>query len=66
MKTINTLSEFIEKLDESKIKSFPKIIKALTIPFSEFEKYATWNKERYTRNCISRTAAFELILLCWD
>ena len=46
--------------------SFPKIIKTIDIPFSEFEKYATWNKDRYTRNCIIRTNNFELILLCWN
>ena len=66
MQTINSITEFIEKLDGSEIKSFPKIIKSLEIPFSEFEKYATWNKERYTRNCIARTNNFELILLCWN
>ncbi len=66
MQIISSLTEFIEKLDESEIKSFPKIIKSLEIPFSEFKKYATWNKERYTRNCIARTNNFEIILLCWN
>ena len=66
MQTINSLLEFIKKLDESEIKTFPKIIKSLNIPFSEFEKYATWKKDRYTRNCIKRTAVYELILLCWN
>ena len=66
METINSLSEFIKKLDESEAKSFPKIIKSLAIPNSEFEKFATWKEDRYTRNCIVRTEAFELILLCWN
>jgi len=66
MQTINSLTEFIEKLDGSEIESFPKLIKKLNIPYSEFEKHATWNKDRYTRNCIARTANYELILLCWN
>ena len=66
MKTIDSLTEFIKRLDESELESFPKIIKSLAIPFSEFEKYATWNNDRYTSNCIVRTDAFELILLCWN
>jgi len=66
MQTINSLTEFIEKLDGSEIKSFPKIIKSLDVPYSEFEKYATWNDARYTRNCIARTSKFEMILLCWN
>ncbi len=43
MKSIQTLSKFIETLDESEIASFPKIIKSLAIPKEEFYKYATWN-----------------------
>ena len=66
MGTINSLSEFIERLGEIEANSFPKIIKSLEIPKSEFEKYATWKKDRYTRNSIVRTEAFELILLCWN
>ena len=66
MQTINSITEFIEKLDGSEIESFPKLIKKLNIPYSEFEKYATWNEYRYTRNCIARTATYEMILLCWN
>jgi cysteine dioxygenase len=66
MKSINSLSEFIEKLDESDLKTLPKVIKSVAIPFSEFEKHATWNQESYTRNCIARTDTYELILLCWE
>ncbi len=66
MKSIQTLSKFIETLDESEIASFPKIIKSLAIPKEEFYKYATWNQDKYTRNCIIRTPSYELILLCWE
>ncbi len=66
METINSLPEFITKLEENEINDYPKIIKSLSIPSAEFEKYATWNEDRYTRNCIVRTDTFELILLCWN
>lgn len=38
----------------------------LIIKESEIEPYTSWNKSRYTRNCISRNDDFELILLCWE
>ncbi|MDG2455444.1 MAG: cysteine dioxygenase family protein [Bacteroidia bacterium] len=31
-----------------------------------FEKYAFWNEDHYTRNCIAHNESFELILLCWE
>lgn len=33
---------------------------------AELEKYASWIPQGYTRNCILRTASFELLLICWD
>ncbi|MFB1002614.1 MAG: cysteine dioxygenase family protein [Bacteroidia bacterium] len=32
----------------------------------EFEQYAFWNENHYTRNCIAHNESFELILLCWQ
>ena len=32
----------------------------------EFEKYAFWDENHYTRNCIAHNDAFELVLLCWQ
>ena len=42
------------------------LLKVTGLNEAEFEKYATWNQESYTRNCIARTDTYELILLCWE
>jgi cysteine dioxygenase len=65
MDCIDTLEELVEKLDDSNPENHGRIIKKMNIPISEFEEYASWNKEGYTRNCINRTTNYELILLCW-
>jgi cysteine dioxygenase len=65
MNCIDTLNELIEKLDKSNPENHGRIIKNMDIPIDEFEEYASWNKEGYTRNCINRTDNYELILLCW-
>ncbi len=66
MKHIKTISELVERLSNCKKEEIEFIIDKLKIPISEFEKYATWNETHYTRNCITRTQDFELLLLCWQ
>jgi cysteine dioxygenase len=47
----------------------PDIIAALRhVPVDEraLAPFFTWTPRRYTRNLIARSAAFELIALCWD
>ena len=36
------------------------------IPRTEFEKYFSWNDERYTRNVLARNDDFEVLLICWE
>ena len=66
MGSVESIEELIEEFDHSDPASQGKIIKQMNIPISEFEAYASWNKEGYTRNCIHRTKEYEMILLCWD
>lgn len=66
MKQINTISQLVSQLNQCDKSDIKNIIEKLHIPVLEFEKYATWNNEHYTRNCIARTANFELLLLCWQ
>ena len=62
---IESLEELIEQLDHSDPSKQGKMIKQMNIPASEFEAFASWDKDSYTRNCIHRTDEYELILLCW-
>jgi cysteine dioxygenase len=65
MNKVESLEALIDCLDHSDLSNQGKIIKEMNIPISDFEAYASWNKECYTRNCIHRTDKYELILLCW-
>ncbi len=66
MKRINNISQLVLRLSNCEKSDIKNIIDSIHIPVSEFEKYATWNQEHYTRNCITRTTNFELLLLCWQ
>ena len=65
MEAIKSIEELIEKLDHSDISNQGEILKNTNIPLSDFEAYASWDKNTYTRNCIYRTDEYEMILLCW-
>jgi len=41
------------------------ILKAISIPKSEWSEYCTWKDEKYSRNCLSNCDSFELLLMCW-
>lgn len=66
MNYITTLEQLIENLDKAEPHQIKKVIKRIRLNALEIEHYATWRKECYTRNCLARTEAYELILLCWD
>ena len=66
MDVITTLETLIEKLNQSNTSNHGKILKQINIPLSDFEAFATWDQDGYTRNCVYRNDAYELILLCWN
>jgi len=66
LKRIHTINQLVCQLKQSNKNDIKSIIDSIHIPVLEFEKYATWNTEHYTRNCITRTTNFELLLLCWQ
>jgi len=66
MSLITSVEELIDQLQNEIPKNYPKIIKKINIPEDAFRSFATWNDDRYTRNCLGRTKDFELILLCWN
>ncbi len=66
MEQIKTISQLVNQLNHCKKNEIKRIVDKIRIPVSEFNNYATWNDEHYTRNCIARTKNFELLLLCWQ
>ena len=66
MSSIETIDKLIERLNECEEGKHAEVVKAMNIPAQEFERFATWSQECYTRNCIERTDAYEVILLCWE
>jgi len=65
MDTITSLNRLTEVLQQSNAEDYVKIAKNMSIPVSDFTQYAYWKEDGYARNCIIKTAAFELILICW-
>lgn len=65
-KTLETLSELIQVLDEEERTNYTTILETMKLPIAEFEKHATWSDTCYTRNCIVETEEFELVLICWQ
>jgi len=66
MNCMETICELIETLNDCEPEDYVKIAKNIHIPSSEFETYALWKPNGYTRNCIERTSDYELLLLCWQ
>lgn len=63
---VESLEALIQKLNQSDTSDHGKIIKQINIPISDFEAYASWSGDGYTRNSIHRNDDYELILLCWN
>lgn len=63
---INTIDELIIFLKSATPTKIKKKISLIDIPLEAFKPYMTWQKDKYTRNCLFRSKSFELLLLCWD
>lgn len=66
MLKITTVQQLIECFEDADPSEHIGIIKSIEIPVEEFQKFATWKNNSYTRNCLARQNHFEFILLCWD
>lgn len=64
IKTVDKLIEVLEK--KSSEESFLDIMKQIDIPLREFEKYYSWNRNKYARNCLIKTEDYELLLICYE
>lgn len=63
---ITTIEQLKKALHDSEEKGYLNILKAIEIPYDEFEKHFTWKEEHYTRNSIIRNDVFELLVICWE
>jgi len=63
---VESVEQLIEEFESADPAKRVSILKRIQIPKSEFEDFASWDSEDYTRNCIYRNDDFELLLLCWE
>lgn len=66
MLPITSIENLIECFDDAEPSEQASILKRTNISVSDFEKYASWIKGEYSRNCMARRDSFEMILICWD
>ena len=66
MNSITTIEELVDQFDDAAPSEQVSVLKRIDIPVEDFESYATWCEDGYTRNCIARNDEFEFILLCWS
>ncbi|MFT6167720.1 MAG: cysteine dioxygenase [Vicingaceae bacterium] len=67
MDTIKTVDKLKEVLEQKVPKdSYLEIMQSIDIPIREFEKYYSWKKDGYSRNCLIKTNDFELLLICYE
>ncbi len=63
---IATPEELIAQLNHCTGRELGQALKKASLDATSFEPFATWQKGTYTRNCLAKTNAYELLLLCWD
>lgn len=66
MQAISSIEELVEVLPHCSGTEFIDITKKLSLGPDDLEPFAHWDKDFYTRNCVSRNDDYELILLCWE
>lgn len=66
LKSISSLKQLVNTLPHCSGHQYVEIAGKMEIPLEDFEPFAFWNNETYTRNCIDRGEGYELILLCWE
>lgn len=64
---ISTIDQLLSALYACEQKSdFVQVANNMAADKIDFSRYQHFSPKHYTRNCIERTDAFELILLCWE
>ena len=63
---ITSIDFLIEQLKNSAPGYIGSIAKNIVIDKEGIDKYCSWKKDTYTRNCAFKNEEFELIVLCWE
>ncbi|MEQ8323471.1 MAG: cysteine dioxygenase family protein [Vicingaceae bacterium] len=63
---ISSIHELEQALKNHQEHGYLNIMKAIEIPYDEFEKHFTWKEEHYTRNSIIKNDDYELLVICWE
>ena len=68
MEKIRTIEALITELNDKKSNPVKvlDIMRRVDIPREEFERYYSWDDDRYTRNVLARNEEFEVLLICWE
>ncbi|MBL8011913.1 MAG: cysteine dioxygenase family protein [Flavobacteriales bacterium] len=62
-----TLPGLIASLRRARSRpAFERLLRAADLSSEELASVATWNSRHYTRNCLLRTEALELMLICFE
>jgi cysteine dioxygenase len=66
-RSIRTVDELIAALRAVQRPSeYIDLLKRVAVAADQLEPLCTWNAKRYTRNCLDRTSAYELLLICYE
>lgn len=63
---LTNIPQLIDYLNNADFQGYKKVAGLLNIPLEDWAPYALFSEEKYTRNCVARTEAYELVLLCWE
>ncbi|MBL7982345.1 MAG: cysteine dioxygenase family protein [Flavobacteriales bacterium] len=64
---ITTIEELVNELCKGPgRKGYLEILDRIAIPVEDFTPYCRWHDKHYTRNCITRTSDFELLVICYE
>ncbi|WP_425391130.1 cysteine dioxygenase [Ekhidna sp.] len=68
METIKTVEQLVRALSSCVDCSnhVLDVMSNVKIPRTEFEKYYSWDDEKYARNVLARNENFEVLLICWE
>lgn len=66
-RSITTIRELVQELLRHRDHSaYASILARYAVPSHDLEPYYHWNARHYTRTCINRNEAFELLVICYE
>ena len=66
-KKITSLEELVDALNPNfkDVDSYTHLMNSLELSVESIQSYCHWTEDFYTRNLVSKTKAYELMVLCW-